>query len=331
MKKTSISFPNISVGHAHDDALRSGVTVIKCAEPCLAAVDVRGAAPGTRETDLLQLENSVSQIDALVLSGGSAFGLDAATAVAEVLRTDGRGYPVGPHRIPIVPSSILFDFSNGGDKNWKGTSPYKDLGRRAYEAAGGEFAIGSFGAGFGAIIANLRGGFGYAETKMQSGHIVGACVAVNAAGQVTMGSSPNFWAAPFEQGDEFGGLGWVSEPDSSTSTPKVKAPITEGGNTTIGCVITDAPVAQATLKRLAVSAHDGLARAIWPCHLPSDGDVVFALATGSSDAQAFELTELNAAASSTIARAIALGVYHAAPAPEGMACSWQETFSIGLA
>lgn len=326
------SLPKITIGHAHNDTLRSGVTVIKCTEPCLAAVDVRGAAPGTRETDLLRLENFVNKIDALVLSGGSAFGLDAASGVVEMLRASSRGYPVGPHRVPIVPSAILFDLANGGEKHWEEASPYALLGKEAFSAAGRKFALGSVGAGAGATIANLRGGFGYAEALLVSGHMIAACVAVNAAGQVTMGDGPHFWAAPFEEESEFGGLGWPAERAPEIRAIRVKTPIIDGANTTIGCVLTNAPVDQLTLKRLAISAHDGLARAIWPCHLPSDGDVMFAMGVGKAkvDSQDVDLTELNAAASSVMSRAIALGVYHANPSPEGLLPSWQQQYGGDL-
>ncbi len=314
----------ILVGHADDAQLRSGVTVLLCERPMLASVHVMGAAPGTRETELLSPENTVTHVDAIVLSGGSAFGLDAASGVTQMLRQQGRGFAVGDQTVPIVPSAILFDLTNGGNKNWGNVSPYAQLGRVALGSAAENFAVGGVGAGIGATTANLRGGFGYAQTKLDGGLIVSAYVAVNAVGQVTMGDSANFWAAPFEIDDEFGGLGLPQDIGGASEVRLKQAPKT-AENTTIGVVATNAKMSKAQAKRLAISAHDGYARAIWPCHTPMDGDVVFALS--SEETEFDDAIALNAAAASTMSRAIACAVHSVEPQKNDVLPCWRQNFS----
>ena len=187
----------LRVGNAQDADLRSGVTVLTADRPFTAAVHVMGGAPGTRETDLLAPDKLVEGVDALFLSGGSAFGLDAATGIMAALRQMGRGFPIGPVQVPIVPGAILFDLLNGGDKDWT-DSPYPLLGRAALEVASADFALGTAGAGYGAMTANLKGGLGSASTVLPSGITVGALVAVNALGSATVGDTAHFWAAPWE-------------------------------------------------------------------------------------------------------------------------------------
>ena len=196
----------LSVGNASDAILKSGVTVIVCDEPAVAGVQILGGAPGTRETDLLAPHNSVETINALVLSGGSAFGLDAASGVQALLRERGVGFDVRGLRIPIVPAAILFDLHNGGEKSWGRYPPYRELGYEAALAAATDFEIGTAGAGTGALSANLKGGLGSASTVLENGITVGAIAAANPTGTVTVGSTRHFWAAPFEIGKEFGGL-----------------------------------------------------------------------------------------------------------------------------
>ena len=240
-----------------------------------------GGAPGTRETDLLAPEQTVERVDAIVLSGGSAFGLDAAGGVMAALAEQGRGFAVGDARVPIVPAAILFDLLNGGDKNWGADPPYRGLGRAALAAASKDFALGSVGAGAGTTLANVKGGLGSASARLANGITVAALVAVNAVGQATVGDTAHFWAAPFEVGDEFGGLGYPSPFSRHDATAvRGKADARVGGNTTIAVVATDARLTKAEAKRLAIMAHDGFARALWPVHTPFDGDLVFALATG---------------------------------------------------
>ncbi|MCP1168261.1 P1 family peptidase [Limimaricola litoreus] len=308
------------VGQAQDAALRSGVTVLTGEAPFTASVDVMGGAPGSRETDLLAPDRLVPGVDALVLAGGSAFGLDAASGVAEALRSAGRGFEAAGQRVPIVPAAILFDLGNGGDKAWR-TNPYAALGRAALDAAGGEVAQGSHGAGYGATTATLRGGIGTASLVLESGHRVGALVAVNAVGSATVGEGPQFWAAPWEIGAEFGGLGPAMPPPGPPPT-KLAAP---GAATTIAIVATDAALDKAGCRRMAVAAQDGIARALVPAHTPFDGDLVFAASTGARPLGGpAEALWLGHAASVCLARAIARAVYHAAP--DGPLPSWQERF-----
>ncbi len=259
----------IRVGHAEDMTALSGVTAIVFDAPTVAAVDIRGGGPGTRETDLLDPERTVPGVDALVLSGGSVFGLDAASGVTAWLAETGRGFAVGPARVPIVPAAILFDLLNGGDKAWGRYPPYRDLGFAAAASAGtGPVAMGSVGAGLGARTANLKGGLGSASALVEgTGVRVAALVAVNALGRVTVGDGPHFWAGPFEEGAEFGGLGPAPKiPPDAFAWPTKPMP---GANTTIAVVATDARLTKAEARRLAVTAQDGLARAIVPAHTPS--------------------------------------------------------------
>ena len=312
--------PGLSVGQASDDNLKSGVSVLVGDEPMVAGVHVMGGAPGTRETDLLRPDETVSGVDALVLSGGSAFGLAAADGVAEVLAAQGRGFEAAGHRIPIVPAAILFDLANGGRKDWS-KNPYPALGRAACSALGAEVTCGTFGAGTGATVAGLKGGLGTASAETASGATVGALVAVNARGQVTVGDGPHFWAAPFEQDGEFGGLGPSPAP---AGPPKTKRD--SFGNTTIAIVATDVSLTKAQATRLATAAHDGMARAIVPAHTPMDGDLVFAASTGRRDADDQERMLLGHFAATCLARAIARAVFHASPAPNDPFPTWTERF-----
>jgi len=316
----------LKVGNATDQALRSGVTVVLCDEPATAAVQVLGGAPGTRETDLLEPHNTVQTVDALVLSGGSAFGLDAASGVQAALRDMGRGFAVGPHHVPIVPAAILFDLMNGGNKDWGRYPPYRELGYAALANAAADFETGSAGAGTGALTATYKGGLGSASTVLNSGLTVGALVAVNALGSPTIGSGRHFWAAPFEEEAEFGGLGLPAPFPADARAVRTKMSPRPAGteNTTIAVIATDAALTKAEAKRLAIAAHDGFARALWPAHTPLDGDLVFALATGKSGrAPALEdFIDLCATVAATMARAIARGVYDAAPLPGDLLPSW---------
>lgn len=320
----------LTVGNAQDVKLKSGVTAIICDKPATAAVHVMGGAPGTRETDLLAPENIVSEVDAVVLSGGSAYGLDAASGVQAWLREQGRGFSVGGQLVPIVPGAILFDLINGGDKNWVRFPPYRELGYEAASQASGEFLIGTSGAGSGATVAGLKGGLGTASTVHSGGITVAALVAVNAVGSPVMGDSSHFWAAPFEIEREFGGLGLPAEVPGNTAEVRLKYRDMNGSraNTTIAVIASDATLDKAAAKRLAICAHDGFARALWPVHTPHDGDLVFALATGEREppAQADDFIELCAIASSTMSRAIARAVYSATPEEGDLFPTWQTRF-----
>ncbi len=318
----------LRVGNASDAALKSGVSVVVADAPFVAAVDVRGGAPGTRETDLLAPDKLVESVDALVLSGGSAFGLDAASGVADALHRQGRGFAVGPVRVPLVPAAIVFDLLNGGDKQWQ-QNPYRALGEDALASAAVEFELGTAGAGTGATTADLKGGLGSASMVLNNGATVAALVVVNARGGVVTPGSGHFWAAPFELCREFGGGGVRVDPD-----PVALPAIGEGegdarANTTIAIVATDQVLTQAQAQRMAVAAHDGLARSILPAHTPFDGDLVFAIATGKQpmiDAVADQAL-LGHAASLCLARAVARGVYLATPAGGDTLPTWQARWS----
>ncbi|MEY9781216.1 L-aminopeptidase/D-esterase-like protein [Sinorhizobium fredii] len=315
----------ILVGNAEDHRLKSGVTAVLCDPPATAAVQVLGGAPGTRETDLLAPHNTVQSVDAIVLSGGSAFGLDAASGVQAALREMGRGFAVGPHRIPIVPAAILFDLINGGEKDWGQYSPYRDIGYEAARAAAETFATGSVGAGTGALTATLKGGLGSASTILANGITVGALVAVNALGSATIGDTRHFWGAPFELDGEFGGLGMPSPWPQDAAQPRLKfREAAAAANTTIAVIATDAVLSKAEAKRLAIAAHDGFSRALWPSHTPLDGDLVFALSTCASGKKLLleDFIDLSAAAAATMARAIARGVHDAAAAAGDLKPAW---------
>ncbi len=329
----------LRVGHATDHRLRSGVTAILFEQPAVAAVSILGGAPAVRETALLELGMAVERIDAVVLSGGSTYGLDATAGVQAWFRQRWRETP--PERqvaVPIVVQASLFDLGNGGDKAWQLLSPYTGLGHDAAASArDGGFALGSVGAGTGATTATVKGGLGSASMRAESGHAVAAIVAVNAVGSVTVGDGPHFWAAAFERQAEFGGLGAVARPSSGDLRLRLKPPtgLRGGGSgTVIGLVATDASLTPTLAQRLAIAGQDGLARAVLPAHLPRDGDTVFAAGTGRlALGDPFEdISGLCHAATLTMARAIARGVWAASSrdAADGQP-SWQDRFGDGAA
>ncbi len=321
--------PGVRVGSAADSRLASGVTAVVFDDPAVGSIDVRGGGPGTRETALLDPAQTVQGVDAVVLSGGSAFGLEAGAGVQAWLKEQGRGFAVRSARVPIVPGAILFDLLNGGDKNWGRYPPYRELGYEAAAVAGLDFALGSAGAGFGATTVNLKGGLGSASAVCD-GHVVGALAAVNAAGSVVFGDGPWFWAAAFERDGEYGGLGLPQKLPQGALRAATKAD--PHANTTLAVVATDATLTKAQAKRLAVMAQTGLARAIYPVHTPIDGDVVFALSTGRNPLEdaTLGLTALGTAAANCLARAIARGVYEATALPFAQALpSWRDRFGRG--
>lgn len=326
MRNLITDVPGLLVGHADDAALASGTTAIVFDQAAVASCDVRGGAPGTRDTDLLDPQETVERIDAIVLSGGSAFGLDATGGVQAWLREQGRGFAIGNVRVPIVPGAIVFDLMNGGNKDWGRFPPYRDLGYAAAANLKADFALGSAGAGFGATTVNLKGGLGSASAVTATGATVGAIVAVNAVGSTTIGDGPHFWAAPFERDGEFGARGWPSPMPADAQAIRLKGGVAE--NTTIALVATDAILTKAQAKRLAVVAHDGLARAIYPVHTPLDGDIVFAASTckrAAPDLMAF--AELGALAANVLSRAVARAVYEASALPfAGALPGWKDKF-----
>ncbi|QUJ75969.1 P1 family peptidase [Sulfitobacter albidus] len=313
---------DLLVGNAQDNALKSGVTVVTAARPFTASVAVMGGAPGTRETDLLAPDKSVAAVDALVLAGGSAYGLDACSGVVDGLRAAGRGFRVGPAVIPLVPGAILFDLLNGGEKSWE-TNPYRALGRAALDGAGTGFDIGTVGAGTGALSAMLKGGLGTASLRLPDGSTVAALVAANPVGAVTTPGDRHFYAAPFEIDGEFGGLG--SDPASGLGRnleSRKMSRLSPRSNTTIAVVATDASLSKAECHRVAIAAHDGIARACVPAHTPHDGDLVFALTTDAGPPADVTLT--GHAAALCLTRAIARAIYHATPAPGDIMPCWRD-------
>jgi len=331
LKNLLTDIAGVRVGHADDARLASGVTAVIFDPPAVAAIDVRGGGPGTREAALLDLANTVERVDAFALAGGSAFGLEAGGGIQAWLAEQGRGFEVRGAVIPIVPGAILFDLLNGGDKAWGRFSPYRDLGYAAAANAGADFPLGSVGAGCGATTANLKGGLGSASAVTDGGIKVAALVAVNAVGTVTIGDGPWFWAAPFERDGEYGGRGWPSTitPDMLKLRIKGGAAASAAENTTLAVLVTDAALTKVQAKRLAMIAQTGFARAIYPVHAPLDGDVVFAAATGAKPIDpVIGLTELGMVAANVIARAIARGVYEATALPfNGAQPSWRDRFS----
>lgn len=291
MTDTFTDVPGLRVGHAHDVAARTGVTVIVPMAPVVMAVDVRGGGPGTRETDALKPHTLVERVHALVLSGGSVFGLAAADAVAVALSRQGIGLQAGPLPIPVVPAAILFDLGNGGDKQW-GEPPYVGLAQAALATLSTSAPSGAIGAGFGARAGSQAGGIGSSSLAVPGGWRVGVLVAVNSFGEVYRDAPPD---------------GDVPLPKL---TPGVGLAATQ--NTCIGAVATDAPLSRGQAERLAMMAHDGLARAIRPIHTPFDGDTLFALSTAPADAgiiSAVELAILGTLAADCVARAVRRAVF----------------------
>ena len=298
----------LAVGNAEDHAAWSGVTVILPERPVLAAVDVRGGSPFTVNTATFDPSNIVKALDGLVLSGGSAFGLDAAGGLTSWLAVRGRGTMLDGCCIPTVSGAIIYDLANGGSKAWGETPPYRALAVRAAEQAGPEFALGNAGAGYGAVAGRIKGGLGSASAVDPiTGATMAALVAVNPVGSVTMPGSRTMWAWHLEQAGE---LGSQSPPTAATGHQlETKEGIAD--STTIGLIATDAALDQGQLARLAVMAQDGYAYAIRPIHTHLDGDVVFALTTAASPLPQTPgtLVRLGAIAADVMARAVCRGVY----------------------
>ncbi|MEO8927422.1 MAG: P1 family peptidase [Caulobacteraceae bacterium] len=314
--------PGLMVGQAMDAAIRTGVTVILTDERAVCAVDVRGGGPGARETDILAADTLVEAVDAVVLSGGSSYGLAAADGVAAWLGARGRGFGLmdqpGVPKSPIVPAAILYDLANGGDKAWGMEPPYRTLGIAAVEGAGRAFALGTAGAGAGATAGALKGGLGSASMVSADGYSVGALAAVNCLGSVVAPGGRAFWAAPYEIGGEFGGLPLGDARAGPDEWGLAHAAAELRANTTLACVATDATLTPGQARRVAIMAQAGLARAIRPIYTPFDGDVVFVLSTGRRALAAptdFTLARLGALAADCLARAVARGVFKATPWP----------------
>lgn len=301
----------ILVGNAEDQAARCGVTVVLPAHRVVAGVDIRGGAPGTRETDLLNPVNSVNSVDAIVLSGGSVYGLDAASGVTCWLAEKNRGITLGDIVVPIVPSAIIFDFPIMGKRDWSRETPFSHLGRAACKQAATDFNLGNVGAGLGATAGKLKGGLGTASYVTEEGWEVGAIMIVNAFGEVIVPDTDCFYAGSLENGDEFGGRG-VARLRPTQIDYAVSSEL--AANTTVGVIATNIKLTKAQACRIAMMAQDGLARAIRPVHTPFDGDSVFVLSTGEKlleEPVDTNLMRLGNLAADCAARAIARGVYQA--------------------
>lgn len=318
--------PGFTVGHATDEKAATGVTVLRCAGALVSAADIRGGAPGARETDVLSPENLVGRADAFVLTGGSVFGLAAADGATAALSKAGVGLTLsgkGP-AIPIVPAAVLHDLANDGDKDWGETPPYYALGAEAVGNATEDFALGAVGAGRGAMAGRVKGGLGSASVVLDNGVTVGALVAANPVGSVFMPDGKTFYAWPWEQDDEFGGQAPPHAKDDADPFPVLsrlgQGPNTgpkPGANTTLAAIAVSADLTNVEAKRVAVMAHDGIARAVRPAHTPLDGDIVFAAASGVDTLteegffRAAVIAAIGAAAGDCLARAIARAVYEA--------------------
>ena len=309
MRNALTDVPGLKVGSAHDVRAASGVTVVVFDESCVASVAIHGGAPASHDTAMLAPGMTVERIDAIALSGGSVYGLETAAGVKAWLAEQGRGFPIGPIKVPIVPGAAMFDLLNGGDKAWGRRAPYADLGYGAAAGAGLGIALGRVGAGYGATTVDLKGGLGTASTVTSAGFVVGALAVVNAVGRATIGTSPHFWAQPYERGGEFGGLvrPHPLPPDAFDFHIKGDQPAT-----TLCVVATDARLSKAACARVAIMAQDGLVLALRPAHAPMDGDTVFAASTGKAHkANLRDVAEIGLLAAECVARAIARGVFEA--------------------
>jgi len=317
----------ILVGHARDDRIKTGVSVVTSDRPFCASYAVMGGAPGTRDTDLLEPDKTVSEVDAIVLSGGSAFGLDAASGVSARLQQAGRGFSVGQMNVPIVPTAILFDLANGGQKDWP-DGTYQCLGKQAYDAISNTFSLGSVGVGTGAMCGMIKGGLGSASLRLPTDGYVGALMGANPIGNV-VDQTGRFWAHNFEIDAEYGNMGPVTDGHAAFDMSRTKiATLASQQNTTIGVVATDLCLTKAQLKRLATAAHDGIARSIVPSHLPFDGDLIFTVSTGilAPPRNDVEFATLCHYASICVARSIARGIFNATPYENDAKPAWIKAF-----
>jgi L-aminopeptidase/D-esterase-like protein len=317
--------PGILVGQAEDHAVITGTTVVLAEAPAVAAVDVRGGAPGSRETELLGSATLVDRVDAIVLSGGSAFGLDAAAGVMDWLAAQGRGFVVGKARVPIVPAAILFDLNFPTRRHWTGEPPHRRLGRDAAAQTGKDFSLGNVGAGLGAKAGRLKGGLGSASLRLGDGSTVGAIVAVNCCGSTVRPDCGRFWATELALPHEIPPQAPIPDAPLDLDDFSACGDGLVGANTTIAVVATDAPLDKNACRRFAMMAQDGLTRAIRPAHTPFDGDTVFALSTGNGAAVTPDrLTRLGNAAADCLSRAIMRAI--ALAEPLGGYPSWRQIY-----
>ena len=324
--------PGLQIGHAEDSKARTGVTVILPDGRATCAADVRGGGPGTRETDALNSWNLVHSVDAVVLSGGSVYGLASADGVATWLGAHNRGFAMLPSPgvpvSPVIPAAILYDLANHGNKNWGLNPPYRDLGLKAVQNVSSDFKLGTAGAGYGAESGGIKGGLGSASYVTADGMTVGAIVAVNSLGSAVVPGTKNFWAGAFEVGNEFGGLGASDKHVALEDWGLTKPDPGPRKNTTIACIATDVDLDINQMKRVTMMAQDGLARAIRPIHSPFDGDVVFGLSTAkrkmTGPMAEFTVARLGSIAADVLARAVARGIYEATLPPGATGKTWHD-------
>jgi len=321
---TITDIDGILVGNAHNDAARTGVTVVLAPDMAVTACAIPGGGPGTRETDALQPANLVDRANAIVLAGGSVYGLDAAGAVAADLGRAGQGFNTGAALpSPIVPAAILFDLRNGGIVDDSRPDIYRELGSQALKNCAEDFAQGNAGAGFGAVAGELKGGLGSASVICDDMPHIGALIAANPFG-ATIDENNRLYAqnqALMHQGKlEFGDLTPPSASNPRHPLMGTKAALAfAGANTTIGVIATDADLTKAEAQRVAIMAQDGLARAINPVHTPFDGDSLFVMATGKRplthdiSKRAMRLTLIGALAAQCVTRAIGHAIWRAEP------------------
>ena len=319
-----IDVAGLRVGHAHDEARATGVSVVLPDDRSIAACDIRGGGPGTRETDALAPENFVDAVDGIFLSGGSVYGLAAGSAITDWLGARGKGFRLVENVLPspIVSGAILFDLANGGDKDWGEQPPYYDLARRASIAADhAAFDLGNVGAGYGALAGHVKGGLGSASCITEDGFEIGALVAVNSFGAVVRPGTRRLWAADYEADDEMGGVEDDRKPDMGDIFANTKMSASPRTNTSLAVVAVNATLTPSEVRRVAMMAQDGLARAIRPAHAAVDGDSVFALATGRremggggggvSGMRALEVSRLGAWGADCVSRAVGRAIWSA--------------------
>jgi L-aminopeptidase/D-esterase-like protein len=327
MRNLITDVPGVLVGNAADVGVGSGATTVIFEEPVVASSLVIGRASAGYDLGSQDLEATQDYVDAVVLSGGAVYGRDAAAGVRAWLREQGRGTAIRSVRVPIVWGASCSDLHNGGNKHWDRYSPYRELGYTAAGTAGAHFALGTTGGGYGATTFDLKGGLGSASVVTSSGFVVAALVVVNPIGSAVVAGGPHFWAAPFEEDNEFGGLRFPPRINTKQSRPQWK-PGPDLGST-LAVVATDATLDKEGCRKMAVSAYGGLAKAMTLAHALMDGDTVFAAATARKPLvnPMTDIIELCAASSSCLARAVARGVYEATALPyPNSPVSWRDVF-----
>ena len=314
----------IFVGNSQNNLCKTGVTIIHLKEPSIAGYHIMGGAPGTRETDLLSPDKLVQKIDSIVFSGGSVFGLEAASGVCDELKKIKRGFKIRDFSIPIVPSAIIYDLENGGEKKFE-KNFYYDLGVEAFKNISKNVSLGNFGAGKGANTQNLKGGLGSASLEVEN-FTVGALSIVNSYGSTNINNSKFFWASPFEIESEFGNLGLPKDKIKNNFFFKTNSLKNKRESTTLAVVATDAKLTQSEATRVSIIAHDGIARAIYPSHTQFDGDIVFTISTGEKKLKCPEedLITIGNAATICISRSIARAIYNALPEKNDLKKCWRD-------